>query len=171
MENQTPEYQAQETQQTEAEQNAQNTQIPEPVTAQIYTPASAPKKSFAIAGMILGIASVALGYESWYLGVAAGIVGLILSLQAKKSYEALGQKNGMATAGFILSIVGLGLSALGLVACITCGGCLSAIGTGALASGLVDGQIPDNAMSDLSSALDEAGSALKEAASEVSSIL
>lgn len=142
----------------------------------------APKKGFAIAGLILGIASVVLGYETWYLGVAAGVVGLILSIQAKKSYEASGEKNGMATAGFILSIVGLAVSCLGLVMCITCGGCLMSAGTGALAEGLVEGEIPSDlakdiadslggAASDIAEGLGEAASELAEAATEIANIV
>ena len=153
----------------------------------------APKKGFAIAGLILGIASVVLGYETWYLGVAAGVVGLILSIRAKKSYEAAGMKSGMATAGFILSIVGLAVSCFGLVMCITCGGCLMSAGTGALTEGLVDGDLPSDiakdiadslgsaasdiaeglggAASDIAEGLGEAASELAQAATEISGVM
>ena len=142
----------------------------------------APKKGFAIAGMVLGIASVVLGYEAWYLGVAAGIVGLVLSIKAKKSYEAVGQKNGMATAGFVLSIVGICLSAAGFVACITCAGCMATAGTGAIAGELLEGELPSDLMediagnlssaaSDISDGLREAASELAQAATEISGVL
>lgn len=144
--------------------------------------APAPKKGFAIAGMVLGIVSVVTGYEAWYIGVAAGVVGLILSIKAKKSYEEIGQKNGMATAGFILSIVGLAVSAFGLIMWITCLGCVSVATTTAVAEGLAEGDIPsdiaqdiadgiNSALGDISSGLGEASSELAQAATEVSGII
>lgn len=110
-----------------------------------------PKKGFAIAGLALGIASLVLGYEAWTLGVATGIVGLVLSIQAKKSYEAIGLKSGMATAGFVLSIVGLALSAVGLVVCISCGSCLTLAGSGALIGEVENDSLASDLLEDLSS--------------------
>ena len=142
----------------------------------------APKKGFAIAALVLGIASVALGYEAWYLGVTAGVVGLVLSVMAKKSYEEIGEKNGMATAGFILSIVGIALSCLGLVMCIACVGCSTVAGAGALTGGLAEGDLPsdlaqdiadslNSAMGDIASGLGEAASELAQAATEIAGVI
>lgn len=69
-------------------------------------------------------------------GLIFGIAGLILGIVA--IYEAnqardLGVTGGMQSAGFVLGIVGICLSALGLIACIACAGAIGA-GYGALSS-------------------------------------
>ena len=58
-------------------------------------------KGLAIASLILGIASVCTGYI--FVGVACGIVAIILSAKSK---QAIGP-NGMATAGLVLGIIGV----------------------------------------------------------------
>lgn len=86
------------------------------------------KKGLAIASLILGIVACVIawwGLVSGIIGIICAIVGLILAINAQKSYKALGQKNGMATAGLILSIVGLVLSIIGTIVC----GVLVAAGT------------------------------------------
>lgn len=78
-------------------------------------------KGKAIAALILGIASVALpwfGFTS-ILAIVAGIVGLILSIQARKPMD---ENKGMATAGLVLSIIGIVLSGIMLV-CTICAVC------------------------------------------------
>ena len=78
------------------------------------------KKGLAIASLVLGIAACVI---SWWglvlgiIGIVCAIVGLILAINAQKSYKALGQKNGIATAGLILSIIGLVLSIIGTIVC------------------------------------------------------
>ncbi len=59
------------------------------------------KKGFAIASLVLGIVSVVFMCV-WYLGIPAAILGLIFGIIANKA-----KKNGMATAGIVLSIIGL----------------------------------------------------------------
>ncbi|MBQ3284669.1 MAG: DUF4190 domain-containing protein [Ruminococcus sp.] len=80
------------------------------------------KKGLAIAGLIFGIAACVCCWAGYgaIAGIVCGIVGLILSILAKKSFTAIGQKSGMATAGLILSIVGLVLSVVMLIACVIC---------------------------------------------------
>lgn len=80
------------------------------------------KKGLAIAGLILGIASLCTAWFGYgaLAGIACGIIGIILSVLAKKSYTAIGQKSGMATAGLILSIIGLVLSIIMFIACVIC---------------------------------------------------
>ena len=75
------------------------------------------KKGLAIAGLVFGICALASSW-SGYVGIICGIVGLILSIIAMKSYKDLGQKSGMATAGLVLSIIGLVLSIILLVTCV-----------------------------------------------------
>ncbi len=90
------------------------------------------KKGLAIAAMVLGIVSCVL---AWFYGINAialvtGIVGLILAILAMKSYKDLGQKNGIATAGLVLSIIGTVLAAIGFFACTVCVCCAAKSVTG-----------------------------------------
>ena len=78
------------------------------------------KKGLAIASLILGIVACVIawwGIAFGIIGIICAIVGLILAINAQKSYKALGQKSGMATAGLFLSIVGLVLSIIGTIVC------------------------------------------------------
>lgn len=80
------------------------------------------KKGFAIAALVLGIVSIVLAwfYGINVLGIITGAVGLVLAILANKSYKAIGQKNGMATAGLVLSIIGLALALIGFFTCTVC---------------------------------------------------
>ena len=85
------------------------------------------KKGLAIAAMVLGIVSCVLAWV-YMVNIAAiitGAVGLVLAILANKSYKAIGQKNGMATAGLVLSIIGLVISLIGFFACTICVCCTS----------------------------------------------
>ncbi len=83
-------------------------------------------KNIAIASMVLGIISVIC----WIFGVAAfisvitGIIGLVLSSNAKKQ----GFKGSFQTAGFVLSLIGLIGGLVIFVACIACAGCIGTMG-------------------------------------------
>ena len=70
-----------------------------------------------IAALILGIVSIVIGGFSinYYVGIACGIVGIILAAIARKN----GQR-GVATAGLVLSIIGLSLSVVLYIACLAC---------------------------------------------------
>ncbi len=72
-----------------------------------------------VAALILGISSVALSFTMMlsFFGLAAGIVGLILAIKERKIHP-----SGMATASFILSLIGLIVGALSTVACVACMG-------------------------------------------------
>ena len=79
----------------------------------------AEKNTNAVAGLVLGILSLVLNFVP-YLGITTlpvGIVGLILSVKGRK----IEYKKGMATAGMVLSIIGLALWAL-LLLCVVCAG-------------------------------------------------
>lgn len=81
------------------------------------------KKGFAIAAMVLGIIACVFawfGLVSGIISLIIAVVGLVLAIQARKSYAAIGQKNGMATAGLVLSIIGIVLSCIGIIACGVC---------------------------------------------------
>lgn len=80
------------------------------------------KKGFAIAALVLGIVAICLAFIPYWgiAGLVAGVVGLVLAILAGKSYKAIGEKNGMATAGLVLSIIGLALAVIGFFACTVC---------------------------------------------------
>lgn len=69
----------------------------------------------AVAGLVLGIVSVVFAFLFSWVGLIAGVVGIILSVKGRKSEE----KRGMATAGLVLSIIGTALSGI-VVVCALC---------------------------------------------------
>ncbi|MCL2401421.1 MAG: DUF4190 domain-containing protein [Oscillospiraceae bacterium] len=64
-------------------------------------------KPKAIASLVLGIISIVFGWVP-LLGLACGIVGLVMSSLAKKD----GCRTGMTTAGLVLSIIGVVFGAI-----------------------------------------------------------
>lgn len=90
------------------EQNTPNYQ-PAPPTTQ---------NGMAIAGMVLGICAVFFAVVFWFLwfiSIILGIVGLVLSITARKQ-----QLTGIATAGLVLNIVALAFSVVLVLACTAC---------------------------------------------------
>lgn len=100
-------------------------------------------KGQSVAALVLGIVSAAF---SMFLAVAfpinliflvCGIVGIVLGVTGrKKSIEANGKASGLATAGFVLSIIGTVLSGLFIVSCLACVACAST-GASSLGSALL----------------------------------
>jgi len=84
----------------------------------------------ATASLVLGIVSlvcICFIYIS-LIGLACAIIGLIFGIQIRKAAQLEGfTPSGMATAGFVLSIVGLALCALEFIACVSCIGFASCI--------------------------------------------
>lgn len=68
----------------------------------------------AIAALVLGILSIIFAFVYTWIGLIAGIVGIVLGVKAR--HECPG---GMATGGFVCSIVGVVLNAL-FLACALC---------------------------------------------------
>lgn len=79
----------------------------------------------AVASLVLGIISIVLGVFSagslGWLGAIMGIIGIILGVLGKKDES----KKGLATAGFVCSIIGTILCLLMYIACIACVGALA----------------------------------------------
>ena len=78
-------------------------------------------KGKAIAGLVLAI--VAAGCSYWAFGIVSlvlAIVGLVLSVSAKKQLDAAGEGSGIAKAGLIISIIAI---VLAIVLGLTCGIC------------------------------------------------
>jgi len=78
-------------------------------------PGNEPGKGLAIASLILGIAGVVF---SWMMGFGGlpSLIGLILAIVAKKK----GFSGGIATAGLIISIIGIVLN--GIIIFVVCAG-------------------------------------------------
>ncbi|MFH1683058.1 MAG: hypothetical protein ABIA37_04640 [Candidatus Woesearchaeota archaeon] len=74
-----------------------------------------------IASLVLGIVSIVFCWAAVF-GLAAGILGLILSMKQRKICS-----NGIATAGFVTSIIGTIFSAIYVVFWILLGAFISAI--------------------------------------------
>lgn len=79
------------------------------------------KNGKAIAGMVLGILSIVFLFLIPFISPVLGIIGIILSLQARNELEGAPPQAGrsMATAGFVCSIIGLAFSLI-LIACVIC---------------------------------------------------
>ena len=86
------------------------TETPPPAAPQ---PAGAQQQSNgkALAGMILGIAALAM-IRIWWISIPAAIVGLILSNLGGKKAKEIGVGKGMAKAGLIMSVIALALTVL-----------------------------------------------------------
>ena len=76
----------------------------------MQTPGEHPKKGMCVASMVLGIVSLVL-FCAWYLSIPCAILAIIFSIRANKA-----GKNGMATAGLIMGIIGLILAIIVAIA-------------------------------------------------------
>ena len=65
--------------------------------------------------ILVGIVSVIFSFIYVWIGLIAGIVGIVLSVKGRHSES----KKGLATAGLVLSIVGTSLSGI-FVVCALC---------------------------------------------------
>ena len=90
-------------------------------------------KAFSVAALVLGICSAAFSMIlAWsfpvsLLFLACGIAGIILGVMGrKKSTACYGKPSGVATAGFVLSIIGTSISALFILSCLACAACIGA---------------------------------------------
>lgn len=80
-----------------------------------------------VASLVLGIIALVIGLFSagtlGWLGAILAIIGIILGALGKKDP----QKNGIATAGLVCSIIGLVLCLLLYIACVACIGGLASL--------------------------------------------
>ena len=99
-------------------------------------PGSYPGKGMSIAGMVLGIVGLVFTFFGLglFIGIPASIVGLVLSIIGRNKAMMVGAPMGMATAGFITSIVALGISVIGTVICLAM--CSSILSPLAMCGGL-----------------------------------
>ena len=99
---------------------------------QPYGQPRAPKmpdgKPFSITALVLGICSaffsLFIPFPLSLLVLACGVVGIVLGIMGrKKSIACYGRPSGMATAGFVLAVIGTALSALFIISCLACMAC------------------------------------------------
>lgn len=89
-------------------------------------------KGQVIAGFVLGIVGLVLSFLSgWFSIIAfpAAIVGLVLSIIGGKKMRTNGQSSSLATAGLVIGIIAVVLSA---ILFFTCGVCVLWVATEAL---------------------------------------
>lgn len=91
-------------------------------------------KGKAVAGLVLGIISIAL---AWWgitslIALPMSIVGLCLSVSGGKGLKAAGQPAGVATAGLVLGIIAVVLTAITFFTCGLCSICYAAGAAAAL---------------------------------------
>ncbi len=66
------------------------------------------------ASLVLGIVSCGVGIWMWYISIPCAIIGIVLGALARKENQ-----TGIATAGFVISIIGLAL-AIVMFVCVVC---------------------------------------------------
>ena len=76
----------------------------------------------AVGSLVCGILAAVLGIFLFggVVSLILAAVGLVLASKAKKE----GFSGGLRTAGFVLSVIGLVVGAVGLIACVACSGAL-----------------------------------------------
>ncbi|MBR7151348.1 MAG: hypothetical protein IKD02_03270 [Clostridia bacterium] len=87
-------------------------------------------KGKAIAGLVLGILGIILGFLNGYFSIAGlpiAIIGLILSVVGGKQLRADGQSAGLATAGLVLGIIAVIITAIAFFTCGLCIICANAL--------------------------------------------
>lgn len=75
----------------------------------------------AVASLVLGIIAIVCGIflaGFQWVGAIVGVIGIVLGAQGRKNPE----KQGIATAGLVCSIIGFVLCIVLFVACVACAG-------------------------------------------------
>lgn len=92
---------------------------------------------YAVAALVLGICSIVFG--CMIVGLVCGIVGLVLAKKGTEAYNAAPDQftgDGMLRAGKITSIIGIILSALGIVYYVICIAIFGTLWTSILSSAM-----------------------------------
>ncbi len=133
--------------QMQNQQYQQNGQIPDPQYQQPYQqqyqqpyqqpynpyPPRQPRnpndgRGFSITALVLGCCGVVFCWVGILniIILACGILGIIFGVKGRqKSIMAYGRPSGLATAGFILGIIGTSICALGVLSYLSCVACYS----------------------------------------------
>ncbi|KNZ43205.1 hypothetical protein [Acetobacterium bakii] len=86
--------------------------------------------SKATASLVLGIISLVSIFTGYFvlIGIACAIVGLIFGIQIRKAAQLEGfNPSNIATAGFILSLIGVILCTIVFISCVACVGLLGTL--------------------------------------------
>ena len=87
-------------------------------------------KGFSIAALVLGIVGIV---GSWIPAISiftavCAILGLVFGvIGRKKTMVAFGRPSGLATAGFVLGIIGTAFAAIGVICTLACAGMVAGI--------------------------------------------
>lgn len=87
-------------------------------------------KGQAIAGFVLSIVGLVLGFMSGVFSIIAlptAIVGLVLAIVGGKKLKANAQKSGIATAGLVIGIIAVVISAITFFTCGICVLCAATV--------------------------------------------
>ncbi len=80
----------------------------------------------AVASLVLGICALVFPFIGLgWLSTLLGVVGIVLGALGKKNAE----KQGMATAGIVMSIIAVALGLISWIACAACVGGLASVGS------------------------------------------
>lgn len=82
-------------------------------------------KGKAVAALVLGIVSIVFSFFGYsaIIGIILAIIGLVFGTKARKQAQ-----TGLATAGFVLSLIGLIANSIGIICAIACVSGLAAAG-------------------------------------------
>lgn len=79
----------------------------------------------AVASLVLGICSLVFPFIGLgWLSALLGVVGIVLGALGKKNVE----KQGLATAGIVMSIIAVALGLISWIACAACIGGIASLG-------------------------------------------
>lgn len=93
-----------------------NYQQPAQFQQPVYSQQVEYPKGTSIASLVLGIVSLMTSWAMVLLPVA--ILGIIFGIDGQKKAKAVGTKSGLATGGFVCSIVGAALCLLWVIICV-----------------------------------------------------
>ncbi len=85
-------------------------------------------KGYAVAGLVLSILGIVLSlFGAWLsiISLPVAIVGLVLAVVGGKKLKANGQSAGIATAGMVIGIIAVVLSAIFFFTCGICTICVA----------------------------------------------
>lgn len=89
-------------------------------------------KGLTVAGFVSALVGLVLSFFGGLASIVAlpvSITGLVLAVMGGKKYKAIGEKNGLATAGLVIGIIAVCISGIFF---FTCGICVLVAGAATL---------------------------------------
>ena len=89
-------------------------------------------KGYSIAALVCGILGIVGSFIPWvcYFTFVLAILGIVFRVKGRKLAQP--DQKGLATAGFVLGIIGTAIGSLGIVCIVCAAGVAGAVGTGLL---------------------------------------